>query len=300
MNDEEAKSFRTSDAGFAKDYLEGDIVLKRVHSWNEFRQQIIKLNDFYTFLNSKTGLDQEAYEPIFRGHANAKWRLESTLERESPKNFSITGYYLLLLKIHEQLKSCGLKNVPYFLKDHAELEKIKDAQFLPHAEFLTFVRHFGFPSPLVDWSCSPYIASFFAFNCAEENEDVSIYSLFQKQLQSLPSNPAAPSQSMSIDFIGEYLASHKRHFLQQSNYTVCLTKEYPGKIQDFCSHKECISAFSDEIFPQAIIFKFILPGSEKKVALKELDKMNINKYSLFGDEESLLNTLFNREALFKN
>lgn len=217
-----------------------------------------------------------------------------------PKHFNIDSYYVLLFKIHEQLKNCAINNVPDFLASIAELQKLKEEGFfLPRPEFLAFVRHLGLPSPLIDWSRSPYVASFFAFNTCEENGDISIYSLFEKQLQVLPAVPSEPTQTMSINFIGEYMASHKRHFLQQSKYSVCLIKEYPGKIKDFCSHTSCISAFAGENFPQAIIFKYILPGSEKKAALKDLDKMNINKYSLFGDEESLLNTLFNREALFE-
>lgn len=30
--------------------------------------------------------------------------------------------------------------------------------------FMTRLRHHGFPSPLLDWPQSPYIAAFFAFN----------------------------------------------------------------------------------------------------------------------------------------
>jgi hypothetical protein len=34
-------------------------------------------------------------------------------------------------------------------------------------DFMTRLRHHGFPSPLLDWPQSPYTAAFFAFNKKE-------------------------------------------------------------------------------------------------------------------------------------
>ncbi len=300
MDKPEAISFCSSAQDIAENYKENNIILKNVSSWKEFKDLIDKLNELHNFLNSTAEMSDKSYAPIFRGHSNANWKLISTLERVSLDYFSIRKYYLLLLKVYGQMKSSGMKNLPEFLKDYSGLEQVTESHFLLYPEFLAYVRHFGFPSPLLDWSRSPYVSAFFAFNECDKDGDIAIYSLLAKQLQSLPSNPDNPAQAMTIDFIGEYLSTHKRHFLQQSNYTVSLTKEYPGKINDFCSHTKCITAFSAETFPQAIIFKFILPASEKLVVLRELDKMNINSYTLFGSDESLLSALFNREALFKD
>jgi len=41
------------------------------------------------------------------------------------------------------------------------------------------------------------------------------------------------------------------------------------------------------------------PAAERLVALKELDLMNVNAFSLFGSEESLVRTVARRALLFK-
>ena len=51
----------------------------------------------------------------------------------------------------------------------------------------------------------------------------------------------------------------------------------------------------DGVLGGEAITKYILPVSERVTALHSLDAYNINSYSLFGTEESLLETLFLRD-----
>jgi len=47
-----------------------------------------------------------------------------------------------------------------------------------------------------------------------------------------------------------------------------------------------------------VICKFDLPASERLAVLKELDECNVNAFTLFGSEESLMQTLaFNQFEL---
>lgn len=46
---------------------------------------------------------------------------------------------------------------------------------------------------------------------------------------------------------------------------------------------------------QDIVFKFILPASLRDEILKNLAEKNINAFTLYGDENSLMETLANQE-----
>jgi hypothetical protein len=47
------------------------------------------------------------------------------------------------------------------------------------------------------------------------------------------------------------------------------------------------------------LFKITIPVEERLTALKQLELMNINAFSLFGSEDSLIRTVARRELLFR-
>jgi hypothetical protein len=112
---------------------------------------------------------------LFRGHRDAKWRIESTLSRLRPIPHNPSLSYDLDEMISHfmvKLKSIGI-NLPFEMTDRrARLE---------------FARHYGVPSPLIDFSFSPYIALFFAFNSvrpydSKKSDYAAIYCLNIHQL----------------------------------------------------------------------------------------------------------------------
>ena len=64
----------------------------------------------------------------------------------------------------------------------------------------------------------------------------------------------------------------------------------------YVSHEK---AFSMDIKGQDILWKIVVPSSERVFALRELDSMNINAFSLFGSEESLMAAVALREFYLK-
>jgi hypothetical protein len=61
----------------------------------------------------------------------------------------------------------------------------------------------------------------------------------------------------------------------------------------FTPHEETIA--SDQGSPPNRLWKFNISSKERLKVLGQLDDMNLNAYSLFGSEESLMDTMSLRE-----
>jgi hypothetical protein len=81
----------------------------------------------------------------------------------------------------------------------------------------------------------------------------------------------------------------RRHFFQQSIYTVCECA-IDGKWQ-FDSHQK---VFDNPHPKQDFLGKFDIPSTERGKVMSLLDQYNLNAHSLFESEESLLETLWQR------
>ena len=90
--------------------------------------------------------------------------------------------------------------------------------------------------------------------------------------------------------LGPYAITHERHYAQQSEYTIC--KKRVGDEYLYWAHEEALDREEDE---QDLLTKYVIPASERDRFLGKLDLMNINAYSLFRDEGSLMQTLAYRQ-----
>jgi len=223
---------------------------------------------------------------LFRGQRKESYKLKTSLERYSTKQYSPEDYYKLMLNIRYTVESWTEKRW-----DIADKYTRDDS--VPNApqgyEFMTYLRHHDFPSPLLDWTRSFYVAAFFAFQSSKNEEpNVAIYSLIEycgcAKFGDVVDNKAI------IVGCGPDVITHKRHFIQQSEYTLC-KKRLDGKYV-YCSHE---NAFARNDTSQDILTKFVIPRTERAKVLEKLHMMNITAHSLFGSEESLLETLAYQE-----
>ena len=93
--------------------------------------------------------------------------------------------------------------------------------------------------------------------------------------------------------MGPYVRSHPRHFRQQADYTFC-SKYDSVTGWSFCPH---VFGSDDR---QDSLWKFNIPSSECVPVLRSLDEHNLNAYSLFDSEETLLETMWFREKILKS
>src|SRR5690606_8186983 len=90
---------------------------------------------------------------IYRGQSDSRWTLISSLMRSdlvwSRQDFE-TYFNFVLPQVKEKIQAWEGRD--WDLSNQFGL-----------AEFVAYLQHNGFPTPLLDWTFSPYIAAYFAF-----------------------------------------------------------------------------------------------------------------------------------------
>jgi hypothetical protein len=257
---------------------------ENLDTWEQFEERLKSL---------RQGCEAEAVlRPLFRGQGDSGWHLRTTLERRGRSDMTVEAYYrLVAARIKPEVESLTEHNwnVPPFpeveklLNDYDNFSLSLVGDGFPGYGYLIYARHHGFPSPLLDWTRSPYIAAYFAF--AKEKKDVakrSIYVWCQPKIR-----PGGTNKT-EIHRLGPYVRAHRRHVVQQNDYTLGLFFSTADKTWRFVGQEDALRATPAGA---QCLWKLNLPSTERAKVLRFLDAFNLNGFSLFGSEESLMETL---------
>jgi FRG domain len=260
---------------------------RKVNTWEDFERQVQDLRK-----ERESSSDSPNSSLLFRGQEDSSWLLKTTLDRKRERMLFI-DYYHVICRIQPQIETLTEREWP--IPDYPEVEKSTkeyDAFSLqlwsgrcPGYAYMAYLRHHGFPSPLLDWTRSPHVAGYFAFSKASMNSTnrVSIYVFSEIQ------NKLSGNKMPVLYRYGPYVRTHRRHVLQQSEYTLCLGFDSEWRFEQYDT------VFDRGLHQQATCVKYTIPAAERPKVLRLLDAYNLNAFSLFGSEESMMETLAIRE-----
>lgn len=137
-------------------------------SWTEFEGQLAKLRNE---LGKRASSLIHASPLLFRGQEDAEFSLITTLERMGCEGMSLSRYNRLMLRIKPAVETFTgtIWTAPEYSdegeRSFHDSELISLHRFPPVDlyRYMVYLRHHGFPSPLLDWSYSPYVAALFRF-----------------------------------------------------------------------------------------------------------------------------------------
>lgn len=136
----------------SKAHLPSELVpLSNVRTWEEFR---------------KFARELEPFRYIFRGQTSNKWRLRTPFHRTGRSS---------LIKFMAQDIPVLHRHLSGMMTHYLD---IRDP--LQNAAFYNLLQHHGYPTPLLDWTHSPFIAAYFAYKGAsrartESEEQVRLF-----------------------------------------------------------------------------------------------------------------------------
>lgn len=241
---------------------------------------------------------KKAEEPrpqwIFRGQSNANWDLQTTLERSTVVSDSFD--------FEDELVNEFKRGAKFYLKEEQQPTTL--------LEWFSMIQHFGAPSRLLDFTKSPYVAAYFAFEQASlEAENVAIWIVdkiylyqkavyfFEGKISNINSNHYAfkdetfeevfeksKEGDFNCLFPVEPRNVNQRYHLQQSIF-LCQGNPYESLMNQL--------DFIGDI-QQKTIMKVTIPTIEKNNAIRDLIKMNISAASLFPGLDGFAKSLISK------
>jgi len=219
---------------------------------------------------------------IYRGQESSTWRLQTSLHRtgqwKTPDD--ITSYMDQILPLaHEAVASW--EGVRRDLTNPFQL-----------AEFLAYLQHNGFPTPLLDWTYSPYIAAFFAFerinHFQPDHDHICIYR-FDKEgwIRAFKQNYDYRDKNLHVSILEPSSFGNPKLMLQQGLFMYTNLDDIEGHIE-----------LNQRGAAEPYMKKYRINCYERQVALRELRLMNITRMQLFPSVESVCRKLATDVSLF--
>ena len=220
---------------------------------------------------------------LYRWHEDSSWELASTLNRFIKGDVSVRDYNHWLDTIKPELQSFSGQKFDSVHQQTAGTNSTANTN-TALTELLIYTRQHSFPSPVIDFTRSFYVALFFA--------------VFKMQIPSRNAKRKFSIITTFADFIklsknierintGNIHFFHKRHYVQQAVYLYNIAGTLSNKTNNEGSGEEPkYTQITEQFFR-----KYSVPITERVNIIEELNLMNINPYTLFETDDALMQTL---------
>lgn len=228
---------------------------------------------------------------IYRGHADAEWKLQSSLERIIGSSWSEKN-----VKLFEEFSLNDFRS-KFHLYDR---ENVKPDSKLA---WLSIMQHYGVPTRLLDFTESPYVALYFALEMymPQFRKDFSVFALDYKDIQSVAIK-YIKQRDNKFSVTKEYVQDNQDHIFEsivdRFSYDVVWTAEpkllnsrldrQAGSFLLSGNRNLRIQDILDSpMYNNVKMIKYRIPFRFYSSVFALLRKMNINSKSLYGNLDGL-------------
>lgn len=241
-------------------------------SWSEFHNVVKIFNNNTDYI----WRGQRCYPEEYDNETKDRWILKSSFDRDLDRG--------MLEARQKELKG----RLITFKKRLEDLPNTYNIDFAKEDEIWAIGQHHGLRTPLLDWTQSPYIASYFACyeNGKEQTKDRVVYALNRvvkrliiKEKNSRTKEVLSKQRKIEFDFDSSHFSpEHHMRFIKQKG---AFTKTYNGNdiksvVQEFWRKKK---DYKTEI----ILAEILIPDIFCDECLSSLQSMNITHGVLFPD-----------------
>lgn len=220
---------------------------------------------------------------IFRGQADAEWQIESTLDRlekRFPTRPNFSGGTPDEFDCSPASRSTHLLAFQRAIRGR----RGHNPPTLTENEIWALAQHHGMSTPMLDWTLSPFVALFFAFEEEKridkngeltQPDERTVFSLSTSVVgeHSTATDPAPQPISPTTE------TSHR--LLAQSG----LFLKMPVKMDLESYVRKCfgVDSTAENEHARGVLKKIEIKNDDRSGCLKMLNKMNINRMTLFPD-----------------
>lgn len=232
---------------------------------------------------------------IYRGHADAAWRLESSLERIIGSRWSA-----------EEAKKFEERSLAEF-QSKFHLYDRENVQPASKLAWLSIMQHYGVPTRLLDFTASPYVALYFALEAyrPQGRADLAVFALdysavMQRSIDHISARDSEFNETrMSVyekqdeifDAVVDRFAYDIAWIAEPKQLNARLDRQAGSFLVSGNRGARIEDVLASTSYSGVAMYKYRIPHDLYTGVFALLRKMNITSKSLYGDLDGLARSI---------